>query len=217
MNRKPIFDAVRGMLRRGYKPAEIKQLDAAIDQAEGRVTVEPTVVTPKPPVPSIAGAGKTLAGIVGAGVAATLLSSVPQEEGWKLRAYKDIAGIWTICGGDTKNVTPGMLETEAGCQRRLEAQLIAHAEPIVKCSPRLLEPGREGPRAAAISLGYNIGVGAFCKSSIDKRFDVGDWTGGCNGFMAWNKARVNGTLRPVLGLTRRRERERELCLKGAAA
>lgn len=216
IDRKPIFDALRKLRGKSFTPAEVKQLDAAIDQAEGRVTVEPTVVTPKPAVPTIDGAKKTLAGIVGAGVAAMLLSTVPQEEGWKLKAYRDIAGIWTVCAGDTKNVTPGMIETEIGCQRRLEAQLVAHAEPVVKCSPRLMEPGREGPRAAAISLAYNIGVGAFCKSTVAKRFDAGDWTGGCNAFMSWNKARVNGQLRPVLGLTRRRERERELCLRSVA-
>lgn len=35
INRKPIFDAVRQMLGRGFSPAEVVQLDRAIDAAEG--------------------------------------------------------------------------------------------------------------------------------------------------------------------------------------
>lgn len=206
INRKPIFDRVREMLGRGFKPAEVRRLDAAIDQAEGKT---PALVPALPSVPK-----KTLAGIVGAVAAANLLTNVPQEEGMSLRAYRDIAGVWTICNGDTKNVTAGMIETEAGCRARLEAQLIAHAAPVMACTPRLAEPGRDYTRAAAVSLAYNIGVGAYCKSTVDRRFDAGNWTGGCDAFLAWNKARVKGVLRPVKGLTNRRQRERAICLKG---
>jgi lysozyme len=110
-----------------------------------------------------------------------------------------------------------MVETPEGCRLRLERQLIAHAKPVMACTPRLGEPGRDWQRAAAVSLAYNIGVGAYCRSTVDRRFDAGDWRGGCNAFLSWNKARVKGQLRPVLGLTRRRQRERTLCLKGVTA
>jgi lysozyme len=82
------------------------------------------------------------------------------------------------------------------------------------CTPRLEEEGHEWQRAAAVSLAYNIGVGAYCKSSIDKRFDEGNWKQGCNNFILYNKARVNGILRPVTGLTNRRKDEIKTCLKG---
>jgi hypothetical protein len=48
MNRKPIFDAVRTMLGRGFKPAEVAALDLACDLAETAVT-QPE---PKPPSPA---------------------------------------------------------------------------------------------------------------------------------------------------------------------
>jgi GH24 family phage-related lysozyme (muramidase) len=73
---------------------------------------------------------------------------------------------------------------------------------------------REGQRDAAISLAYNIGTDAFCRSTAARHFRAGDWRGGCDALTAWNKARVNGRLVPVRGLTRRRRHEREICLRG---
>ncbi len=215
MNRRPIFDAVKALRKRGFTAAEVRQLDDAIDQSLREQA-------PAPPAPAFRPSevlgGKTgpLFAIVGSLAATSLFASVPREEGLEYKAYRDIAGIWTVCAGDTKDVHPGLIETPEGCRRRLEMQLVAHARPVLECTPRLSEPGRDWQRAAAVSLAYNIGVGAWCRSTADKRFDVGDWQGGCNAFLSWDKARVNGQLRPVLGLTRRRQRERDLCLKGVA-
>ncbi len=47
MNRRPIFDAVRTMLGRGFKPAEVKALDEACSLAEAAVLTEPAPA-PKP-------------------------------------------------------------------------------------------------------------------------------------------------------------------------
>lgn len=152
-----------------------------------------------------------LALLIGTAAASVLFATIPQDEGTEYRAYRDIVGVWTICNGDTANVRPGMVETPEGCRARLERQLIAHAAPVVKCTPWLAGEGRDYPRAAAVSLAYNIGTGAYCRSTADKRFDVGNWRGGCDAFLMWTKA--GG--REVRGLRLRRERERELCLKGA--
>lgn len=156
-----------------------------------------------------------LVAIVGALAASVLFVTIPEDEGVKYKAYKDIAGIWTICMGDTQNVRPGQVASEAECQERLEKQLIAHAEPVVKCTPNLSKTGNDYRLAAAVSLAYNIGPSAYCRSTVDRRFDAGDYTGACDAFLMWNKARVNGTLRPVRGLTLRRQREREICLRNA--
>jgi len=193
--------------------AVLKARDAA-KAAGGPATAK----TPEKPstVPQIAptGAKGPLAMIVGAVAATSLFASIPKDEGLEYKAYRDIAGVLTICSGDTANVRAGMVESPEGCQRRLEAQLVAHARPVMDCSPRLREEGRDWQRAAAVSLAYNIGVRAFCHSTVDRRFDAGDFKGGCDAILRWNKARVNGQLRPVRGLTLRRERERQLCLRG---
>lgn len=155
-----------------------------------------------------------LVALVGTLAASLLLTVVPQFEGDEKTAYRDIAGIWTICSGDTANVRPGMTETTAGCEERTARQLVAHAGPVLACVPQLKGEGRDYQRAAAVSLAYNIGTSAFCRSTAAARFRAGDWRGGCDAFMAWNKARVNGQLRPVKGLTARRAAEREICLRG---
>lgn len=153
---------------------------------------------------------KGLVGVLGAVAASILFLTIPKEEGTEYRAYRDIVGIWTICNGDTKNVTPGMVETETGCKARLEQQLVAHAVPVMQCTPTLSEVGRDYQRAAATSLAYNIGVSAYCRSTVAKRFNARNWRGGCDAFLMWNKA--GGQV--VRGLTLRRQREREICLRG---
>jgi lysozyme len=178
----------------------------------------------------------TLASVIGIAAAALVMQSVPEDESGRhvkvtiaqdgtaavqhvrgpqyLRAYLDIAGIATACDGITKGVKMGQVYTEAQCAMMLERELVIHAQGVMNCTPGL-RPERLAPqRAAAVSLAYNIGVAGFCKSTAARRFNAGDYRGGCEAFKSWNKARVRGVLRPVQGLTNRRTRERAMCLKG---
>lgn len=161
----------------------------------------------KKPVPK-----KTLASIIGVVAAGVLYVSIPEDEGTRYKAYRDIVGVWTICQGDTKDVRPGQVATKAECQARLERQLIAHAEPVMQCTPELRKKGRDYQRAAAVSLAYNIGVNAYCRSTVDRRFDAGNIRGACDAFLMWVKA--GG--KTVRGLVLRRQRERAICLRGIA-
>jgi lysozyme len=67
--------------------------------------------------------------------------------------------------------------------------------------------------AAFLSFAYNVGTGAFCKSTMAKKANAGDLLGACNEFPKWNKAA--GIVLP--GLTTRRQDERALCLRGLAS
>ena len=156
--------------------------------------------------------GAALVGLLGAVAVGGLMLTIPEDEGTRYKAYRDVVGVWTICQGDTKNVAPGMVETKAGCQRRLEDQLLAHAKPVMACTPALAQEGRDHQRWAAVSLAYNIGVNAYCRSSVDRHFDAGNWRAGCDAFLKWRYA--GGKVWP--GLVKRREREREICLRGLA-
>ncbi|MFZ3484223.1 lysozyme [Sphingomonas sp. 3-13AW] len=177
----------------------------------------------------------TLVALIGAVAAAGLYTSIPADESGRkvavsvtpagqvvsnpisgpehLKAYRDIVGVWTVCDGDTKNVTAGTIETREGCQARLERQLLAHAEPVMACVPTLAEHGRDYQRWAAVSLAYNIGTSGFCGSTVARRFNARQWRSGCDAFRMWNKA--GGKV--VQGLVNRRERERSICLTGLAA
>lgn len=190
------------------------------------------------PKPTTALKKGTLASVIGIAAAALVMKTVPEDESGRhvkvtiaqdgtanvqhvrgpqyLRAYLDIAGIPTACDGITKGVKMGQVYTEAECALLLERELVIHAQGVMNCTPGL-RPERLAPqRAAAVSLAYNIGVAGFCRSTAARRFNAGDIRGGCEAFMPWNKARVNGVLRPVQGLTNRRARERAMCLRGVA-
>lgn len=189
---------------------------------------------PKPLSP--AAKGGTLAAIVGLLSAGMLLVETPKEESGRtvtvamaedgtatvthvagpqyLTTYLDIAGIPTACDGITRDVKKGQRFTEPQCAAMLERELVIHAKAVMRCTPTLAEPGRDYQRVAAVLLAYNIGPAGYCGSTAARRFNARQWRDGCDAFTMWNKARVNGTLRPVGGLTARRGRERAICLKG---
>ena len=62
---------------------------------------------------------------------------------------------------------------------------------------------------ALASLIYNIGAGAFSKSTLLKMLNAGDYKGAAEQFLRWNRQKG----KVLNGLTRRRQEERELFLK----
>lgn len=164
---------------------------------------------------NLPGGKKTLVSVVGATAAAILFAIVPKFEGVVNRGYLDPIGIPTKCSGDTHDVTLGRRYSDAECRASLETQLIAHAEPVLKCTPGL--KGRTYQLAAAVSFAYNIGTMAYCGSTTAKRFNAGDFKGACramnesdNGRAQWVTA--DGQVLP--GLVKRRAEERALCERG---
>lgn len=174
---------------------------------------------------------KTLVGVLGsAAAAAALFTSIPAEESGRkvavtiapsgeatirhisgpqyLRAYLDAVKVPTICDGLTAGVRMGQVATPAQCTVRLEAELVEMGSHVVACVPALY--GRPNQAAAAVSLAYNIGWPSFCKSTVARRFNAGQWAAGCDAFTMWVKA--GG--RTLAGLVARRARERALCRTG---
>ena len=62
--------------------------------------------------------------------------------------------------------------------------------------------------SALVSLTYNIGEHAFCRSTVARRFNAQDYAGGCEAILMWDK--VGG--RTVRGLTVRRQAEYRECM-----
>jgi lysozyme len=152
--------------------------------------------------------GGGLAAIVGAVAAAALFVFAPAQEGRVLKTYRDIGGVLTYCDGATENARAGHVYTPVECDAQLDRDLERHAEGIAKCIP--MDRLTAGQKVAFIDAAFNIGVPAFCGSSMARRANAGDMPGACDALLLWNRA--GG--KEVLGLTRRRQRERELCLKG---
>lgn len=224
------------------RPAPMHEVDADLKRQEPAYTPPPAPEPASKPdeLPAPSQPEKptkpisALVALVGASAAIALATMIPKDESGRtveatvteagelqvrhisgrqyLQAYADIVGVLTICDGDTQNVRRGMVETEEGCTKRLERQLVAHAEPVLRCVPALGRPEREHQLVASVSLAYNIGTGGFCRSTAARRFNAGDWRGGCDAFLMWRFA--GG--KEVRGLRLRRERERDLCLRGLA-
>ena len=132
-------------------------------------------------------------------------------EGLRTSAYFDVGGIPTVCFGETKNVNPGDKYTPAQCREMLGDRLVTDFGPAVdRCVHHALPDTR---KAAYTSFAYNVGVGAFCRSSIAKRENAGDVQGACDALLLYNKINVGGVLVYSPGLNNRRVQERELCLR----
>lgn len=71
-------------------------------------------------------------------------------------------------------------------------------------------PLNDNQRAAVLSLIYNIGEGAFSRSTLLRRLNQADYVGAADQFLVWDKQK--GVTLP--GLATRRRSERSLFLNG---
>lgn len=151
---------------------------------------------------------KTLAALVGASCAGLLCAYVPHFEGVVLRGYADPIGVVTACAGHTKTAVLGRPYTPEECEGLLMQDLLEHAEGVLRCAPVL--EGRTWQLAAAISFTYNMGVGAFCGSTMAVKFNRWDFAGACAELDRW----VHAGGQVMDGLVTRRKVERDLCEVG---
>lgn len=146
-------------------------------------------------------------GLTAVGIAA--VGIITNFEGLRTHAYRDSIGVPTICIGETQNVRMGDTKSAEECRAMLVRRLDVFEAGVRKClkSPDTVP---DGAYVASISLAYNVGVPAFCGSSIRRKLDAGDVRGACDAFLNWNKA--GGHV--IAGLTTRRKAERQICLNG---
>ena len=137
----------------------------------------------------------------------TLIDAIKEFEGCSLVAYKCPAGVWTIGYGETEGVREGDVWTWKKAEDNLTKNVPRFVSFILKVCPILhLEPPQRW--AACASLAYNIGAGAFRRSTVCKKTNLGDFIGAADAFLLWNKSKG----RVLKGLTARRRRERSLYL-----
>lgn len=154
--------------------------------------------------PPQVGKGK-LGAILGSAGAALLITTVAFFEGKRNEPYQDIVGVWTVCYGETQG--PMRRFSDAECEEKLATALVRYAEPVAACADLR---GKPNQLVAASSLAYNIGAGAFCKSTAARKFKAGDLRGGCTAMLRWNMA--GGKV--VRGLSNRRMKEYAICTRG---
>jgi len=157
---------------------------------------------------------------------------IKRFEGYERYAYRDIAGIWTIGYGHASDILRDTIQSGS-----INPQLVGIVEFDGRGDLRLVtdQSGEEllrrdlRPRErsvvnlvkvvlnqnefdALVSFVYNVGAGAFARSTALRRLNKGNRAGAADALTWFNKARVGGNLREVRGLTRRRAAEKALFL-----
>jgi lysozyme len=136
------------------------------------------------------------------------IALVRKYEGEKLEAYLCPAGKWTIGVGHTgSDVREGLTITEEKSAEILRNDLAKFERCVIAC---LAVPVTQGQFSALVSFAFNVGCGAFRKSTLLRKLNEGDDLGCAAEFLRWTKS--GGKV--LSGLVKRRQAEMDLFLKG---
>ena len=132
---------------------------------------------------------KVKAALAGATLLGGSIAAVIQHnEGLSLTAYKDSAGVPTICYGETKGVQMGQKRTLTQCQEQLIQSAGEHAKALDGLPMTLTDVQLLG----ALDLTYNIGISGFKNSTVKRKLMQGDTRGAAQAVLAWRYITVKG-------------------------
>jgi lysozyme len=124
---------------------------------------------------------------------------IKRNEGCKLTAYLDEVAnppVWTIGYGCTgPGIVRSLTITQAQAEEMLTTRLAQEFEPGVLAAIGSA-PTIQSQFDAMVSLAWNIGVGAFAKSTVARLHKAGDYAGAAAAFELWDHAggQVNDAL-----------------------
>ena len=103
------------------------------------------------------------------------LALIRRFEGFRARAYRCPAGVWTIGYGHTSQAGPpvvraGMEIGEAEARRILARDVDRFVREV---APLLKRPVTDAQFSALVSFAFNVGTGAFRSSSVLKAVNAG--------------------------------------------
>lgn len=131
---------------------------------------------------------------------------IKKFEGFRKDAYLCPAGIWTIGYGTTKDVKQGDKCTEQDAEQYIQRDLEEFAKAV---NENVKVPLTQNQFDSLCSFVYNVGIGAFKKSTLLTKLNNKNYTEAADQFLRWNKA--GG--KELTGLTKRRQAERDLFVK----
>lgn len=142
------------------------------------------------------------------------INFIKSFEGFFLESYDDGVGIWTIGWGSIKDLQGNPVKKGQTIDMTTATKLFKRdLQSFENAVNRLVTvPLSQNQYDALVSFSYNVGINALAGSTLLKNLNVGDYKSAAQSFLSWDKARVNGKLTPIKGLTRRREAERKLFL-----
>jgi lysozyme len=132
---------------------------------------------------------------------------IKKYESLQLTAYLCPAGVWTIGYGATgPDIVAGLVWTEEQANQRLIQDVNKFAQGVAKICPES-SPLQHG---AMVCLAFNIGLGAFKKSSVARLHNAKKYAEAAQAFGLWNKA--GGKV--LKGLVKRRAEEAAMYVEG---
>jgi lysozyme len=139
-------------------------------------------------------------------LSASALVGIALHEGYRGEAYTPVPGdVPTIGFGTTGGVKMGDKITPEKALVRALADVQKFEGALKQC---VTVPLHQHEYDAYVSFSYNVGSGAFCKSTLVKKLNAGDYTGACNELRKW----VYFKGQPLPGLVKRRNEEADKCL-----
>lgn len=142
-------------------------------------------------------------------LSASTLVGIALHEGYSGNAIIPVPGdVPTVGFGTTTGVKMGDKITPDRALVALLRDAGVAEEAVKRCAPVAMYPHEF---AAFVSLTYNIGPGAFCKSTLARKLNALDYAGACEQILRWDRV---GTTK-IRGLTVRRQNEYKQC-KGQA-
>ena len=144
----------------------------------------------------------------------TAIKLIKKYEGFSSKPYLCPAGVWTIGYGNTKYLNglpvrkndPEISKQEA--EELLENTVKEEFLPgLLELSPHL--KNHHFKLNALLSFCYNLGLGAYSKSTLRKKVDSKQWDDAAEQFMRW----VNAGGKKLNGLVKRRAEEASIFMR----
>lgn len=159
------------------------------------------------------------------GIGALVLSaaavvSIAQYEGYKDRAYVPVPGDKVTIGHGTtqypdgSQVKMGDTVTKERAMVLLKHDAGDYAREILKCAP---VPMHQHELDAFVSLAFNVGPGAVCRSSIRTKLIAGDYDAACKTILQFKRVQKRDCSAPENrrfcgGVWTRRQSEYQTCI-----
>ncbi len=143
--------------------------------------------------------------VAGASALTMAVMLIKPLEGIEYKPYYDVAGVLTVCYGHTgSDIIKDKLYSQSECEVLLKKDL---AKVKKRIDPMITVALPETTKAALYSFTYNVGVGAFSRSTLLKLLNSGDLLGACGELRLW----VYAGGKKWKGLITRRQIEEEVC------
>lgn len=147
----------------------------------------------------------------GLGLSAIGLIMIAMHEGYSPTPYKDTGGVVTNGFGNA-TISPNRPVSVVEALSDLRLNTESAGQGVSRCVTAEMTQGQYD---AYVSFAYNVGINAFCKSTMVKLANQGDKVGSCNQFDRWvyvagKDCRI--AKNNCRGIAKRRAEEKALCL-----